>query len=781
MKISEHVLSSLGFDILLNNVSNSALSEPGREGVLKLSPFLKAEDLARELKCITEMKELLQFDDPFVLAGFNFIENYLKRAEVPGSFIDAKGILEINVVLKISSDVKDYISSRRDKYPVLNSTASNISVIKDVEKEIEHAIGPDAVVLDRASRELAVIRQHTSRLESRSRSLLERILKTAVSKGWAQEDTLAVKQGSLVIPVKESFKGRVKGIVVDQSASGQTVFVAPFEVLEIENQIRRLKADEKSEIEKILTAITDRIREHSYKILQNFHVLVFFDTIYARARFSAEFNCMPAETGGEIRLKNGYHPLLLLKQKRENIVPLSIELGGEIKTIVITGPNAGGKTVALKTIGILALMHAFGMHVPADSGSEIPLFSKIFIDIGDEQSIEQGLSSFSSHIETIKSIVNECDNSTLILLDEIGSATDPAEGAALAEVLLRYFTKKGAITIATTHMGSLKVFASQEPGVENGSMAFNRDTLMPTYLFRTGIPGSSYAFEISERLGLKKELIEEARAITGDDRGSLDRLILTMEEKYQKASEILQEAEIKESKLSGLVKLYDDRLTRLKQEGEKEKEKIIENAEALLNEANAAVEKIVKEIREQKASKESIKRAKSKITEIKSRVKELSPKQKPQNGKARPGDYVKWKGHKGRGKVESEPDKSGRVLVQWGDLRLKVPVSELSILEENRAEQRHSAVAVSYSVEQASSDELDLRGMTAFEAEQELDKFLGRAAISGINHVRIIHGKGTGVLRKTVNNVLKNHKFVKRSRLGNYREGDTGVTIAELK
>ncbi|MCD6116602.1 endonuclease MutS2 [bacterium] len=778
---SNHFYHALEFDTVLERVSQFAISEPGRQSVLSQKPFLQKEDLSRELASIQEMKELLRFDDPLPIVNFNLIPDIIEKAGLPGSFVDANALLKIARVLKISREVSGYINLRRDKYPRLNAMTEHISSFEEIEKEISWAIGPDADVLSRASNELGRIRRDIERAEARVKNQLEKIMKEMASKGYTQEDSLAVKQGILVVPMKESFRGRLKGIIIDQSASGQTVFMEPFEVAELENQVRRLRIEEKDEIEKILIRLSAMVREEASAILNNYYILTAIDSIYARAGFSDKYDCVPAVISkNEIILNNAYHPLLMIRRGKQDVVPLTIRLGEDLKTVVVTGPNAGGKTVALKTIGVLSLMHMHGLHIPASLDSALPIFSGLFIDIGDEQSIEQDLSSFSSHIEIIKNIVENADSRSLILLDEIGSATDPAEGSALAEVLLRYFTLRGSITVATTHMGSLKVFAQQEDGVENGSMAFNRETLNPTYQFRMGIPGSSYAFEISERLGLKKELIEDARKIAGTERGRLDRLILTMEEKYQKAAELLQGAEIKDSRLKGLIKLYEDKLEKLKEESEQEKKKIVIDAEELLKEANVTIERLIKNIREEKASTEVIKKAKKELSVLKTRVKKLSPVKKGETPVISSGDFVKWKGHKGRGKVESAIDNKGRVIVQWGDLRLRVAASELSVLEQNMETEKKSS-SVKYAINEVASDEVDLRGMTSLEAVQVVDNFLGAAAVSGLERVRIIHGKGTGALRNTINDYMKSSTLVKSWRLGNWKEGDTGVTIVELK
>jgi len=781
LKASNHVKEALGFFTVLHRVSEYAVSEPGAAEIMNLMPFTNRDALALELDNVDEMKELLSFDDPFPLNHFISIEKIIEKAEIPGAYVDSRSLLAVVTAVKVSAATASFIEERKEKYPGLYGIVQHCTGLDTVIKAISHAIGPDGEVLDRASARLARIRKDIDKTEARARALLDRVMQDMAAKGYTQESSLAVRGGKLVVPMKESFRGRIQGVMVDASASGQTVFIEPLEAVEMGNRVRSLRAEEADEIEKILISLTSRVRDESGPILSNYHSTVVIDSLFARAGFAAEYECAPCSISESlVDLKQAYHPLLLFRKERREVVPLYIHFGESVKTVVLTGPNAGGKTVALKTIGLLALLHMHGMHIPAMQGSAMPLFTRVFIDIGDDQSIEQDLSSFSSHIAAVKEIVNHADSASLILLDEIGSATDPAEGAAIAEVLLRRFTDKGCLTLATTHMGGLKVFAQKEPGVENGSMAFDTNTLMPTYQFRMGVPGSSYAFEISQRLGLDPGLIQEAREIVGEDRGRLDNLIRTMEEKYQKAEELLADADIKDTKLSGLIKLYERKLEELRRDGDLEREKIIDEARTLLEDANATVEHVIKDLREEKASKQAIKKAKQDISYIKKRVRQAAPQKNPAVSVIAEGDWVRWKGHKGRGEVVSSKDSTGRVLVQWGDLRLRITETELELLEKHPDNDKQQ-VTVSYSAETLVSDELDLRGMTAFEARQAVEKFIDSAAVSSLNYLRVIHGKGTGVLRAAVHEVLKKNRLVKQWRLGNLGEGDTGVTIVELQ
>jgi DNA mismatch repair protein MutS2 len=773
----------LELDTILEKVSELAMSSSGKEWVEGLFFLTEGDELKEELERVTEMRDLLMFDDPFPLQAFADLRPCMKKAGVVGAFLQPEDFVPLKQFLVMIRRVREYFDERVEKYPLLQEMVESIIPQLGMEKEIGRVIDSAGQVKDKASDDLFRLRRELNKRASQVRQRLESILQAMVSGGYAQEDTLVLREGRLVVPLRESYRGRLKGVVVDQSASGATVFIEPMEVLEMNNEIRRLRARERQEIERILKDLTDRVREHSHEIEANFEVAGRIDCLMARAKFSLRVRGNPArvDDNGILELKNARHPILLSRESNDEVVPLSLRMGGELRTLLITGPNAGGKTVALKTVGLLALMHQHGLHVPADEETSFPLFSQVFADIGDRQSIEQDLSTFSSHVGNIKTILKKADGRGLVLLDEIGSATDPAEGAALAEVVLRNLTQKGCLTIATTHMGMLKVFAQEEPGVENGSMAFDHKSLRPTYRFQMGIPGSSYAFEIAERLGLSKKLMEEAKRLVGEDRGELDRLILHLEENLQRTHVLLEGAEIEKSKLSGLVKLYQDRIDRLQKESEEKKRAILEEAEDVLREANTVVERVVREIRESQAGKESIRIAKEQLKTQKKRIEALSKdREKVEMTSFSRGDWVVWQGHNGSGRIVSEPDRTQRVLVQWNGVRLRVPVQELKPggdLQETKL----SSGLTSYRVTRDVSDEIDLRGMTVDEAIEAVEKYLGDAAVAGFTHVRIIHGKGTGILRRKIGEHLKNHPLTSRHRLGNWKEGDTGVTIVELK
>lgn len=776
-------LRILEFESIREKILELAVSPIGRERIETLPRYSDAELLRMELGRVTELKEQTLFDDPLPFHAFDDLRPWLKRAGVEGAFLQPVELLAIGRFLEMIRRLHTYFIEHQEKYPLVQATIKNIQPLKGVEQEIGRVIDPSGEVKEKASEDLFRIRREKERLISRVRKHLEAVLRRMISGGFAQEDALALRDGRLVVPLKETHRGRVKGIVVDQSASGATLFVEPLEIVEMNNEIRGLEGQERREIERILRDVTGRIREKQSEIEINLEAAGVLDCLMARARFSVRIDGHAARAGedGVVELKNGRHPLFLFKERTEDVVPLTLRLGEGCRTLVITGPNAGGKTVALKTVGLLALMHQHGCHIPAEEGTTMPLFSQIFADIGDQQSIEQDLSTFSSHMGNIKNIVEKADSESLVLLDEIGSSTDPAEGSALAEVILKELTRRNCLTIATTHMGSLKVFAHEESGIENGSMAFDQKTLRPTYRFQAGVPGSSYAFEIAERLGLSKQIVEEAKMRVGEERGKLDRLILHLEEQLQQAHALLAEAEIKESKLSGLVKLYQDRMDDLHKTGKEEQQKILEEAEEVLKEANATVERVVKGIREQQADRESIKTAKEELQTLKKRVKKLAAKKEEREASSfRVGDWVVWEGHGGNGQVTTDPNKSGRVLVQWDGMKLWIPAKELRRIKISKPKDE-SAGWTQYRMDADIRDEIDLRGLTADEAVEEVERYLGNAVTAGLSQVRIIHGKGTGVLRTQIGRYLKGHSLVKSQRLGLWNEGDTGVTVVELK
>jgi DNA mismatch repair protein MutS2 len=612
---------------------------------------------------------------------------------------------------------------------------------------------------------------------------------------YVQEEIITIRNGRMVIPVKDEHKNKVKGFIHDQSSSGFTVFIEPLETFEINNEIHSLRIEEQKEIEKILRELTDEVRKKVNEAESNFSALLEIDINHSKAKFSIKVNgAQPKISNGNyVKLINARHPLLILKENK-SVVPLNIEIGEEqssgkdFYTLVITGPNAGGKTVALKTVGLLTLMTQSGMHIPAGEYSEVSIIKKIFVDIGDKQSIENDLSTFSSRIERLKEIVLNSDENSLVLLDELGTGTDPKEGSAIAMAVLENLTNKKALTIATTHHGELKAFAFESDGMENGSMEFDEKTLQPTYNFRVGIPGSSYAFEISQRLGIPESLIKRAREFVGTEKAKLENLINDLEAKIQQNYNLKNELEKEKTQYEGLIKLYNQRAWELKKREVEAKKRALEESKRIIDNANLLVDKIIKEIKESQTEKEirdKKKEIRDKEKEISEKIEEISDERlvirdKRENIRIKVGDFVRLANSNSVGKVISDMDSHKNVLVEFGNIRMKVNISDIEKTEKPQ-NVKSSTVTINFVDSSKVKNELDLRGLTAEEAFEVTDKYLDDAYLAGWESVTLIHGKGSGALRQKLNSFLEKHPRVKSKRLGYWNEGEAGVTVVELK
>jgi DNA mismatch repair protein MutS2 len=780
----ENAVRVLELDSVLERIRQFAASEPGARRLYELPFHTEPRVLSGELQRVTEMRDLFRYDDPFPLLPFPDLAPQIKRVRVQGALLTGPELILVRDLIMTARKVRRFVLSRREKYALLSSLAESLVSLEPLESEIGSCLEPTGEVKDSASHVLARIRREMSHQRDVIRRRLEHLLRSMVKAGYAQEESLTLRDGRLVIPMKDAHQGRLKGVVVDQSASGATVFMEPIEALELGNGLRRLELQERQEIERILGELTGLVAADSQGIATDLEVLTDLDGLAARAKYSISVGGNPARLSEDrsLDVREARHPLLLLKHRSEEVVPLSLSLGGDVTTLVITGPNAGGKTVALKTVGLLALMNQHGLHVPAGEETRLPVFASVFADIGDRQSIEEDLSTFSSHIRNLGAILENAEADSLVLLDEIGSATDPAEGGALAMGILKTLTERRTKTVATTHIGLLKVFAHDEPGVENGSMAFDQGTLKPSYRFQPGIPGSSYAFEIAERYGFQEAILRRARSYMEEDRGRLDRLVFDLEDKLKKTETLHREAEIRESRYNGLVALYESKLERMQAEAEERKKGILGEAEELLREASAMKERVLKELRESRGDPD-VARVLHKEIEAK-RKQAADQRSEPVRGSAKgtvaEGGWVTWRGHHGAGRVVSAPDRNGRVLVEWNDVRVRIAAGELDPIAEPRRDAAPAGL-IRLDVERPSSDEIDLRGRTVDEAIALLDRHLPDAVSAGFAGARIIHGKGTGVLRREIGKYLETHPLVRSQRLGGWTEGDTGVTIVEFK
>ncbi len=781
--MNDSLKSTLEFDVILQRLADLALSNPGKNNFQNIDPIENPQMLQEKLAQVTQLRDCLLYEESLPVHGFTDLRPSFKRLDAGASLMSDE-CLQILSLLIMTRKLHAFLGKFNEKYPLLWRIIQPITLLQTLEKEVQRVIHPSGEIKDNASPALSKLRNSIRATQNKIRSRLDNILQSMMKNGYAQEENLALREGRLTVPVKENFRGKMNGVVIDQSSSGATMYMEPLDVIEMNTELRRFHTSEKQEVERILAQLSHELSEYLPDIERNYERAVDFDILYAKAQLSVQMEGYGAETVENVplQLKAARHPLLLQKLGKEKVVPVDLFMSDDTRTLVITGPNAGGKTVALKTVGLLSMMHLHGLHIPAQLGSKIPLFHHIFADIGDKQSIDLDLSTFSSHISNLKNILDKADAHTLVLLDEIGSATDPAEGSALAMSILKELTNRKCFSIVTTHIGQLKVFANEEPGIQNGSMTFDQQSLRPTYRFQPGLPGSSYAFEISERLGIDPEIIQKAKEYLGEDRGNLDDLILHLEQEEQKLRTLRKDAEIQDSKLKALIKLYDDQHKSVVNKEKSLKETWAREYKTKLKEANVQIENMVREIRETQADQASIQKAKKILKDQKESVEKIIPKKvpTPQDINLKESDWVKWSGRNGKGQIISSPDRSGRVLVAWGDFKIKVPTDQLSPAMPPESANK-TRVFTKIESSQTTTNELDLRGLTVDEAIDSMEVYLSNAAMTGFNEVRVIHGKGTGALRNAVGSRLKKHPLVKSQRLGNWNEGDTGVTVVQIK
>lgn len=789
VKRLESEYSILEFDRIRERLAACAASPLGAELATQVSLISDFSHLRESMQQTTEMRDLVDYDQSVPMEGIHDLRRYYHKIRIAGSHLFPEEFIAISQTLAVVRRLKVYFHARKAKAPNLTTLAESLHPQESLEKDIHRCIDESSLaVKDDASSELASLRKQIIRTQNQARSKMESLVRNLSSQGILQENIITVRDSRLVLMVKEEYKRKVHGLVHDQSASGSSLFIEPLETLEDNNRIRELQAQEQHEIERILTILTDKIRASFLELEFDVDILARLDMIYAKAVFSRLLAAHPPELieEAELHIAGGRHPLLLLRMGEKQVVPLDLDFSDTFRTLIISGPNAGGKTVALKTIGLITLMARCGLHIPALPHSKIGAINLIFASIGDQQSIDNDLSTFSSHLESLKYIAEHADRRSLVLIDEIGAGTDPEEGSALAMALLERLTQIGSLTVVTTHQSALKAFAYRTDGVANGSMEFDVKTLKPTYRFRAGIPGSSYAFEIASRMGLIDGLIDRARELVGSQKDRLEGLILELEGKIQHYQEMVREVSIKESEYRGLAKLYKERNDIIRREEKQIKRKAVAEAEEMLSGANAAVEKAIRDIKEQNAKREVIRDAKQSLEQQRRKVereKKIVAEEKDERVQSEPittGDIVRWVTFNSVGQVISGLDAQGRVMLQMGGVKIKAPLAELhKVIEQSVFQQAPVRVVTETPTEY--KNEIDLRGLRAEEALEKVEIFLDEAILAGFSAVRIIHGKGTGRLRTSITHYLRQHPRVQASRLGNWNEGEAGVTVVELK
>lgn len=792
MDFYEKSLNILELPIVLDMLAAEAVTEGGKEACLKLRPSADRLEVKNRLGETSAAKDMMVVRGSPSLSGIKDIRPSLSRADLGGS-LNTIELLNIARVLQCARLVKGYTSDDKLGKSCIDHLFAALHANRFLEEKITGSIVGEDEIADSASSELANIRRKIRAASARVRDCLQKIISSPSYAKVLQEPIITMRSDRFVVPVKAECKGAVPGLVHDISASGATLFIEPMAAVKANNELRELTAKEKTEIERILSELSADCASHAEDIASDYSYLITLDGIFARAKLSYKLNGIEPELREKgVVLHRARHPLL----PKDKAVPISLELGDDFDTLIITGPNTGGKTVTLKTIGLLNVMAQCGLHIPADDGSGVPVYRHVLADIGDEQSIEQNLSTFSAHMTNIVHILNECDSNSLLLFDELGAGTDPTEGAALAIAVIEHARKMGAMVAATTHYAELKVYATNESGIQNASCEFDVETLSPTYRLLVGVPGKSNAFAISERLGLSKDIIDDAKARIGVQNASFEATIEKLEQTRAllerdraEAAKKLREAEDNAKKAAFLRAELSVRLEKADEKARREAERIIAEARDTAESTFAELDDMRRRINEDEQAQE-VNSARSelrrRLNESQGRLKAREPEKPKEEKKSardvRPGDTVEIKSMGVKAEV-IDINADGTLNLRAGIMNVKLKPDEVYLIEGHAAKQKKQSVTLagSSAPRAAVSPEIDLRGMESIEAVNAAEQYIDSAVMGKLKTVTIIHGKGTGALRAAVQQMLKRNKAVKSFRLGRFGEGESGVTIVELK
>jgi DNA mismatch repair protein MutS2 len=782
-------MRTLEFEKILHRLSSHAATSLGKEAAGQLDPLGDFEAVRLRLQATDEAVNVERLKGHAPFGGIRDIRSALHRSRI-GGMLNPSELLDISTTMFGTRRLKRFVAAVHEEYevPMLKDEVDLLTENKPLEDKINSCIDENAVVLDSASPELGRVRSELRTGETRVRERLEQMIRTPSIQKMLQDVLVTIRNDRYVIPVKQEYRASFGGMIHDQSASGATLFIEPESVMQLNNKLRELRMKEEIEVEKILHALTELVAEQSDLLVSDVELLAQLDFIFAKAGLAQEMKATLPRLNdrGFIKIKRGRHPLIAANA----VVPLDLELGNQYGAIIVTGPNTGGKTVSLKTVGLLSLMAMSGLFVPAEEGSQLCVFDAIYADIGDEQSIEQNLSTFSSHMTNIITILRDMTPKSLVLLDELGAGTDPAEGSALAISILDYIHRMGCRIIATTHYPELKAYAFQKPGTINASMEFDVQTLSPTYRLLVGVPGRSNAFAIAERLGLSRSIIEHARGQVAEEDVRVESMIASLEEnrlaaeaERQSAERLRREAEELRSELEAQQSRFEEQRDKLLEKAERE-------AREAVAKARREAEEVIADLRRM-ALEEAGGVKEHRLIEARRRLDQATPelRQKRENkaaAKKRPetieaGDEVRvvnlgQKGHI----VELIGD--SEAIVQLGIMKMKVHKADLERIGTQTVKKsvQQTVTTVKRTRDDNIRMELDMRGMNMEEALIEADRFLDESFLSNLGQVYLIHGKGTGVLRTGMQEYLRRHKHVKSYRMGNYNEGGSGVTIVEL-
>lgn len=782
--IQEKTYTTLEYDKILSILKQHLACEVGLEFALKLRPATTLKEAETLQEQTWEAESIYTRTGRTPISGFPDVRELVGRMHA-SLFLSTRELLAIAQAMRAAREAKDVLQTG-DENSLLCNLANRLTSHRSVEEEVARCILAEDEISDNASAELNRIRRQMKIVGERVREKLNSMLKSATTQKYLQEAVITIRNGRYVLPVKAECRAQVPGLVHDQSSSGATLFIEPGAVVELGNENKRLLIEEKNEIERILSGLTAMIEPFADEIHMSCNVMGALDVIFARAIMARDFRAVRPKLNeaGQIRIVRGRHPLIA----KDRVVPVDIWLGETFRTLIITGPNTGGKTVTLKTVGLFTLMAMSGMFIPADEGTELSTFDSVFADIGDEQSIEQSLSTFSSHMTNTVRILAEADGRSLVLLDELGAGTDPIEGAALAQAILESLYERNTLTVATTHYSEIKAFALMHAGMQNASMEFDVDRLCPTYRLFIGIPGKSNAFEISRRLGLSNGVIDRAQDFLQKKDVAFET-VLSEAEQARRTAENDKEA------------IYKTRIEteKIKTELEKEKKKLEdeksllrqkarEDARRMVQETRQDMEKLIAQLRsieniDQKQLERAVQSSRDAMRKTEERLYEQAV-QRDTAGEApasvHPGERVKLITLGQEATVLKPADAKGEVLVQAGVMKLSIPLNDIRPVEQKK-KPTQTAAKVSLSQDRGSALSIDLRGSMVDDACLELDRFIDNALITGVHEFYVVHGKGTGALRSGVQQYLKNHPRVKTYRIGAYGEGDAGVTVVTLK
>ena len=782
--IHEKTYTTLEFDKILSILKQHLASEVGLEYAQKLRPVTILKEAETLQEQTWEAGSIYTRTGRTPISGFPDVRELVGRMHA-SLFLSTRELLAVAQAMRAAREAKDILQNG-DENSLLCNLANRLTSHRSVEEEIARCILGEDEISDNASPELNRIRRQIKIIGERVREKLNGMLKSQTTQKYLQESVITIRNGRYVLPVKAECRSQVPGLVHDQSSSGATLFIEPSAVVELGNENKRLMMEEKNEIERILSGLTAMLAPYADEIHISCNVMGALDVIFARAIMARDQRAVRPKLNeaGLVRIVRGRHPLIA----KDRVVPVDIWLGETFRTLIITGPNTGGKTVTLKTVGLFTLMAMSGMFIPADEGTELSTFESVFADIGDEQSIEQSLSTFSSHMTNTVRILTEADGRSLVLLDELGAGTDPVEGAALAQAILESLYERNTLTVATTHYSEIKAFALMHAGMQNASMEFDVDRLCPTYRLFIGIPGKSNAFEISKRLGLSDAVISRAQDFLQKKDVAFET-VLSEAEQARRTAENDKEA------------IYKTRIEteKIKTELEKEKKKLEdektllrqkarEDARRMVQETRQDMEKLIVQLRsieniDQKQLERAVQSSRDAMRKTEERLYEQAV-QRDTAGEApasvRPGERVKLITLGQEATVLKPADGKGEVLVQAGVMKLSIPLNDIRPVEQKK-KPAQTAAKVSISQDRGSALSIDLRGSMVDDACLELDRFIDNALITGVHEFYVVHGKGTGALRSGVQQYLKNHPRVKTFRIGAYGEGDAGVTVVTLK